>query len=87
MANSLDKKQFMYNKCENALIHGWDYHSIDEIVERNSYSASESIAYSFGGSSYNHHDDYKTSLRIDGGAERAYNYNLHGIRPLFLFKE
>ena len=84
MANSLDKKQFMYNKFENALIHGWDYHSIDEVVERNSYSASGSIAYIPGNSIYNYYDSDKASLRKDG---RYRNYNLHGIRPLFLFKE
>ena len=85
MANSLDKKQFMYNKFENAIIHGdWDIHSIDEVVERNSYSASGSIAYSFENSIYNYYNTDKESLRIDGGMGC---YNLHGIRPLFLFKE
>ena len=86
MANSLDKKQFMYNKFENTIIHqSADKHSIDEVVERNSYSASGSIAYSFKNSIYNYYNTDKASLRIDGGGKRS--YNLHGIRPLFLFKE
>ena len=86
MANSLDKKGFIYNKFEDTRIHqSADRHSTDEVVERNSYSASGFIAYSFGNSIYNYYNTDKESLRIDGRGKRS--YNLHGIRPLFLFKE
>ena len=83
MADSLDKKGFMHNKFSDGVPdHG---SSIDETVEQNSYSASGSIAYSFGNSIYNYYNTNKESLRRNGRVNWA--YNLHGIRPLFLFKE
>ena len=84
MANSLDKKGFIYNKNEDALENGWDYHSIDEIVEQNSKTASRSVAFSFVQSIYHYYDTDKASLSV-GGNYRTYNQ--HSLRPLFLFKE
>ena len=80
MANSLDKKGFMYNKFDDGILgaHG----SIDETVEQNSYSSSGSIAYS---SIYRYYSTDKTSLATSGGI--WYKVNNHGIRPLFNFKE
>ena len=83
-ANSLDKKGFIYNKNEDAFENGWDYQSIDEIVEQNSKSASRSVAFSFAQSIYHYYDDDKASLGLWGN-HRTYNH--HSLRPLFLFKE
>ena len=83
MADSLDKKGFMHNKFSDGVPDNGS--SIDETVEQNSYSASGSIAYSFNYRYYIYHSTDKASLRTNGRVNWA--YNLHGIRPLFLFKE
>ena len=82
MANSLDKKMFIYNKLAdvNQIL---DSDSNDEIVEQNHDSTSSSIAYNFNLSIYNYYSNSKESL-YNFGVRHA---NFHSVRPLFLFKE
>ena len=88
MANSLDKKGFMYNKLKDGRYYLGSYH--DEVVELNSNSNSGSVAFN---SIYHYYITEKSSVktsfydfRIGDGANH-YSESLHGIRPLFLFKE